>query len=487
MNKFIQILFFVALFSHVSIAQQKRTLDLPFQISSKKKLNVQDTLSKVPDFDHDYVPELGYDNLAGFSYGFTGSLFYNGKKNDSIFYYSDYKFRIDFALGGSYKNGHSIFEGDNQIYFKVDAPYVFRSRYRISGQVNIESNPYNLYYGIISDSPSKDQNATNSDPLYHYFKQYEKSVSLSIERMCAKGFLWPYISMGYTEESISALSNSQLGIDAYRGAIVGVGNVTLPNVRFGIRLDTRNNSVNPTSGIVMEISREYAIKLDKNSFRFNKTFFYFNYYSKLKDTLRTYKYHSKKLPVFFNTEKECGTKQNKLNYNFHNENVFAFRYAIGTVNGSAPFSAYQNYSYSEDNISVVGGDDNLRGFPQTRFVGKVISFLNFEMRSSIYSFQNVQSYEDSNPVIKNNENTNPSTANLKCRKKITYYQLGVVPFIDIGGAWNSFTDYVRQFNNYRISEGIGARLVVNSDFVIRLDYGISKEGKFTIFKLAQTF
>jgi outer membrane protein assembly factor BamA len=61
-----------------------------------------------------------------------------------------------------------------------------------------------------------------------------------------------------------------------------------------------------------------------------------------------------------------------------------------------------------------------------------------------------------------------------------------VPFMDAGGVANNFQN-ITSINNYRISEGLGARIAWNVNTILRFDYAISKEDGQFFFNIGHTF
>jgi len=84
-------------------------------------------------------------------------------------------------------------------------------------------------------------------------------------------------------------------------------------------------------------------------------------------------------------------------------------------------------------------------------------------------------------------------ANLELRYRFTqfdlfkqHFALSAVPFFDIGGVWNSFSDF-NKFSNYRYNEGLGLRIAWNVNTILRFDYAYSQEDAQFFFNLAHAF
>lgn len=439
-NRWTMISFFL-FYANILFAQNK---SLPFSISPELKLEENEVNKKKEGLSFDVLPQLGFDYLNGINYGLIGSIFNNDFKNDTLFYYANYKWRINFSIGNSYKrNQKKLIDGDSQFAMSLEAPYLFRSRFRLKGELNLEKNPNNSYFGINTNTlKAINQLVGNGDDLYNSYKQNEVLANLNIEMPCFKGFVWTYLGFEYSNEFVYTQKNSLLNYEDSLGIVRGLGKSITPYLRLGIKYDSRNNKDNPTKGMVIELAYHVSPKFISFPFMFSETLLHIKYFQKL---------------------------------NFRHDNVIAIRYALGKLNGTAPFYAYQDVWSSEGDISTLGGDYNLRGFVTSRFVGNLKSFLNFELRSTFLNIDRVKNIKQAP--------THTNTTD----KIINHYEVSLVPFFDIGGVWDNNHDYFKKLGNYRFSGGVGMRFIVNNEFVIRADYGISKENKLFILQLDHTF
>ena len=131
---------------------------------------------------------------------------------------------------------------------------------------------------------------------------------------------------------------------------------------------------------------------------------------------------------------------------------------MGYTAGNAPFFEYQDQWSSEGSIEGLGGPTTLRGYKQSRFLGRLMNFANLELR---YRFTQFDLFKQ-------------------------HFALSAVPFFDIGGVWNGFSDF-NKFGNYRYNEGLGLRIAWNVNTIIRLDYAYSQEDAQFFFNLAHAF
>ena len=96
--------------------------------------------------------------------------------------------------------------------------------------------------------------------------------------------------------------------------------------------------------------------------------------------------------------------------------------------------------------SSLGGQNNLRGFGVDRFIDKNLVALSIEERIHL--------------------------ARMKVAGATADFE--IAPFLDTGQVFNSFKDV--NFNNYRMTPGIGFRGIIKPNVVGRVDYGYSQEG-----------
>ncbi len=96
--------------------------------------------------------------------------------------------------------------------------------------------------------------------------------------------------------------------------------------------------------------------------------------------------------------------------------------------------------------SSLGGENNLRGYGRDRFIDKHMIVVNVEER--IHMFQ-------------------VKILNVKA-------EFEVAPFVDMGRTYRDFS--YRQFDDWKITPGVGFRAIVRPNLVSRVDWGYSKEG-----------
>jgi outer membrane protein assembly factor BamA len=211
------------------------------------------------------------------------------------------------------------------------------------------------------------------------------------------------------------------------GRIVGLKKGLVQLYQVGLIYDTRDLETDPSSGIFAELTNELSLKDIGSLYDFNKTFAHINFYQKL-------------FPKVFK------------------KMVLAGRVAFGYTALNAPFFEYQDEWSSEGSIEGLGGPNTLRGYKQSRFLSRAMSFNNLEIR---YRFA-------------------------QCKFLKQHFAFSAVPFVDAGGVWDDLSR-VGDFSNYRVSEGLGLRIAWNVNTILRFDYAISKEDNQFFFNLSHAF
>lgn len=425
-------------------AQNSDTLKLPFAIAKVKRLSDEDLKNKKEGNYITGVPDFSSDPVNGFGYGGEGSLFFNGKRSDPFFAYTAYRLKIDLAVFNTSKS-------QRELMLKLDAPYAFNTKWRLRLEGGYESNPNLLYFGNTertlnglmyyphldsSNAPVLDAKYSdyekngliNENKFYNNYLKKELILNVSGERTYLDGTLRALVGYELAQVSISTFSgNSLLQNDRTNRNLIGLGKNFVGIFQLGLIYDTRDLETDPSQGIFAEITNELSLKKMGSAFNFNKTFAHFNYYRNLIPRI------SKKL-------------------------VLATRIAAGYTDLDAPFFEYQDQWSSEGSIEGLGGAHTIRGYKQARFMSRVMTFNNLELR---YRFAQANLFKQ-------------------------HFAFVAVPFADAGGVWDNLSR-ISKFSNYRYNEGLGLRIVWNVNTVLRFDYAISREDHQFFFNLAQAF
>lgn len=424
--------------------QVSDTLKLPFAIAKEKRLSDEDLKNKKEGTYVTGVPDFSSDPVNGFGYGGEGSLFFNGKRSDPFFAYTAYRAKLDLVLFNTTRS-------QREVMLKLDVPYIFNTKWRLRVEGGYESNPNLLYFGNTEKSlsglsyfPNGDSsktpvsNATYADyeknalvgdnKFYNTYIKKEYILNVSVERSYLQGKLRTLLGYEVAQVGISTFKgNSLLQNDFYQKKILGVGKGVVDILQLGLIYDTRDLETDPGKGVFAELTNELSLQALGSVYSFNKTFAHVNIYQNLIPG------NSKKL-------------------------VLAARIAGGYTGGDAPFFEYQDQWSSEGSIEGLGGAHTIRGYKQGRFMSRVMTFNNLELR---YRFAQAR-------ILKQ------------------HLAFVATPFADAGGVWDRLSR-LGNFQNYRYNEGLGLRIVWNVNTVLRFDYAISREDKQFFFNLSHAF
>src|ERR1039457_1712052 len=87
---------FVSFYSFGQKTENKKdSLKLPFDIAKEKRLSDEELENKKEGFYVTGVPDFSSDPLTGFGFGAEAQLFFNGKKSDPFFAYTDTRAEFD--------------------------------------------------------------------------------------------------------------------------------------------------------------------------------------------------------------------------------------------------------------------------------------------------------------------------------------------------------------------------------------------------------
>jgi hypothetical protein len=440
-NKLVLVLVLCFILAHTARAQQKEdSVKLPFAIANEKKLSDEDLKDKKEGVYVTGAPDISSDPINGFGYGGEGSIFFNGKRNDPFFPYTAYRAKLDFVVFNTTRD-------QREFFLRLDVPYILNTKWRLRAEGGYEVNPNLLYFGITANQSLQglrytDANGnvvnnasytdyennflTGANKFYNGYNKKEAVFNISLEHSYMEGRLRALIGYEIAGVNMTSFSpNALIQQDFDNKRIFGLGSYNIAIAQVGLIYDTRDLEPDPNNGIFAEVTNEFSSQALGSALNFNKTFFHLNYYKKV-------------FPGTFN----------RL--------VFAGRVAAGYTAGDAPFFEYQDQWSSEGSIEGLGGPTTLRGYKQSRFLGRTMSFNNFELR---WRFA-------------------------QTRIANQHLEFSAVPFFDVGGVWDGALSLQ---NNWRSSEGLGLRIAWNESTILRFDYAVSKEDQQFFFNLAHAF
>jgi outer membrane protein assembly factor BamA len=417
---------------------------LPFAIAKEKRLPDDELKEKREGVYVTGVPDLSSDPINGFGAGAEASLFFNGKKSDPFFEYTPYRAELNLAVFITTKSQQEVKLG-------LDIPYIFNTKWRLRLETGYEVNPNLLYFGIdektlkpLSYHPNNnpanplvnnasydnyDKSLVGNKFYYNTYNKKEAVLNISAERSFYEGRLRALVGYEIASVDISSPLNdsSLIKLDEQAHNIKGLGQNIVSFLQLGLIYDTRDLEADPSKGSFAELTNEVSLTALGSQYNFNKTFFHYNLYQPI-------------LPKIFK----------RL--------TFAGRIAMGYTQGDAPFYEYQDEWSSEGSIEGLGGGTTLRGYKQSRFLARVMSFNNFEFRWRFTQFNFLKQH----------------------------FALSAVPFFDVGGVWDNL-QRLNHLENLRYSEGLGFRIAWNVNTILRFDYAISQEDRQFFFSLKHAF
>ncbi|MBP9111447.1 MAG: BamA/TamA family outer membrane protein [Polyangiaceae bacterium] len=421
---------------------------LPSYVSDKKRMSAADEAKKAEGFSVTGLPFLSSDPLNGAGGGATGYLLFNGKRTDPFFAYTPYRVRI--GLKGEYTTGNAA-----AVSFKLDAPYIADTAWRLKVDGKYESSPNNLYFGLTErtlDPFPEGKYATYAknlssirpggpgespvvaDKLKHYFVEREWMLNVKGERVLFNGN-WRILvgyeiqrlaygtyegvpvegtntTTGATERVPNGNSLLQQDVSGRRAFGLEGGRVSL--LQLSLMYDTRDFDPDPYRGVFFEFANEHSAPYLGSNFTFHKMLLQFRHYQPIAP--RTF-----------------------------GRTLLATRVGYGTIFGDqAPFFEFQDQWSAEGSIRALGGSQTLRGFKANRFLGRTVGFVNFELRHRFLSFD----------ALGQN------------------FTLTLAPFLDLGSVGDKIFVVAP---TVRASAGMGLRIGWNRSTVIVADMAFSRE------------
>lgn len=477
------IFFFVLLTAN---AQENDTITarpLPFSIHKSKRMPDFELNNKKEGFFATGLPRLEFDPIRGFGAGGQVNFFFNGKREDPFFPYTAYRHRINTEF--------MVFENGRIRYaFNYDVPFAFDSKWRIRIDAVYWDDPDAQYWGIGRNSlnpltfedkinggvrrfrtvNSYERNlaiATSgadgqlfTDVHFHNMRQREHLYNILGERVFMEGrlrFKFGY-EMLFTNfqsydgrvtrdatladgTSVEAISNRTL-VDIQKNDgtwdrfnLSGFNNDDrfkfTSMIATALTFDNRDFEPDPSRGVFIEYSQEYSTPWIGSEFDFMK----FMLQGQVIHTFAKWRDGKSRL-------------------------TFAGLGALGHIFGrNINFIEMWDLSSQAEagGILVLGGERSLRGFREARFLAPTVTLINLELRGRFYDFK----------FLRQN------------------FTLGANAFFDMGSVYEGLEHLT--FANWKYSPGVGARIGWNESTVIRLDYGMSREGSQVFFGFGHIF
>jgi len=377
------------------------------------------------------LPILNYDSDTGFGYGARVYWHDNGKKSDSLFGYTPYKYEIYGQFLQS-TNGWSY----HVLHF--DAPYIGDTLFRLTGELLYEANTQANYFGTTADSmgdlydtagisyttAQEQQDALDAQGS-RYFNRYDLKRPIA-EIDLARDFFGGLVRLSggvifshatvntYNNQKVNDIDNnlSLLYEDNNANPLVGYDGGLDNGIKIGFVYDSRDFAPNPKNGNVFDFTAGFYGKYLGGDYDHQRyTFSTRNFYTS--DALE--------------------------------DLTLAFRWVYSIQHGDTPFYAKNTLGFADEFKYGLGGFRTIRGYQQDRFVANVKTVVNFEPRYHFYTTQ----------LLGQN------------------FAFQAVPFVDAGKVFDKVSD--TNLKDYRYSYGMGLRIAWNQSTIFMIDYGQSVE------------
>lgn len=251
----------------------------------------------------------------------------------------------------------------------------------------------NSFFGIGNRSKFSDREIYTREPL-------------EISLITSRGFTQKFAGqLGLKYKTIRNSNFSDSSQLAKLLPVLNSGKAKYSSLFLNFRYDTRNSFINPSRGSVVQIESEFAPKFYFNNVSFTKLSFAFQYY----------------VTMFYPTT------------------IFALRLNYqGVFGNSLPVQV----------LCSIGGNNNLRGSPQDRYLDKTSAIINTELRFPIF------------------------------------WRIGGMIGYDLGKVWNEPKSF--DINRWSHNPALGLRLYMKT-FVVRFDVGFGKETQGYYFNFGHLF
>ncbi len=391
------------------------------------------------------LPLVSYSTDTGLGGGGRAYYYWNGTRDDPRFAQTPYLHRLflqAFASTG----------GMQYHWLDYDAPRIFRSPYRIRGQLIFSRNINSNYFGLGDEaagalrfpgSPeSFDSHADYTDAqrqvvdgaAYTRYDQYDLIRPIfvgSVERLLLDdkvrliaGYGFTYADVrDYTGKTVDAVQDGQdvevpsaptrLRTDCDLGRLEGCEGGREAFLRLGIAYDTRDYEPDPNAGVFAELVFDAATAALGSQYD----------YLRLLGAARGYW-----SPMPATTDL-----------------VLAGRALAQVQTEGTPFFSLDSLPFTEDFRNGLGGHRTMRGFKQNRFVGRAMAAVTGEVRWTFTRFA------------------------LGSQR----FAMIAVPFIDAGRSYDDAA--AMTLTSWRLAYGGALRISWNLATILTIDYGRSAE------------
>src|SRR3569623_186928 len=386
------------------------------------------------------LPLAAYSSDLGFGGGARVYYYWDGHRDDPLFATTPYLYRV--FLQALAATGGVQFH-----WLDFDAPKLAGTPYRIRSQLIFARNTNQNYFGLgdrslsplhfpgsISYASYDDYTAAeqvvSGGQTYAKYDLYDliKPVWIaSVERLFADDRVRVLGGVGfscatihdYTGKTVDAIGGSateaetRLHADCAAKSIVGCGGGWDNYLRLGISYDTRDFEPDPNSGVYLDAA------MDAGSV-----------------VLRSHNDYLRQLAAARGYWSPISASADL---------VLAGRATLVWQSSGTPFFSMDQFPFTEDPRSGLGGHRTMRGFRQDRFVGPTMGLVNGEVR---WTFARTTLW----------------------RQKLGFI---VAPFADLGRPIAGASDL--SVRRWRTTLGSALRISWNIATILTVDYGVSRE------------
>ena len=392
------------------------------------------------------LPLFAYSTDIGFGAGARAYYYWNGHRDDPRFAATPYLYRV-------FLQGFASTRGVQFHWLDFDAPKIEGTPYRIRSQLifqrNINSNYFGLgnasldalrfpgspsSYGSYADYAAAQQQIVGGE-TYAKYDQYDLLRPLflaSVERLFADDRIRVLGGVGlsyarirdYTGRSVDAIDSTgtattapeattRLAADCAAGRLVGCSGGRDDYLRLGVSYDTRDFEPDPNRGVFLDLA------IDAGTVALGSQYDYLR-------VLAAARWYISPFPDDADL-------------------VVAGRVVFEAQTAGTPFFGMDTLPFTDDPRAGLGGHRTMRGFRQDRFVGRVMTLSNEELR---WTFAHACLW----------------------RQKLAFI---VVPFLDIGRPYDGLSALT--LRDWRTAYGGAFRISWNLATIVTIDYGRSRE------------
>ncbi|MCG6988075.1 MAG: BamA/TamA family outer membrane protein [Gemmatimonadetes bacterium] len=345
------------------------------------------------------VPALNYDADEGFGYGVIAELYQYGRGGAAPYRYT-LQPTLFLTTGG---------RRDVTLFF--DAPHVLPGGWRLDAFLGSEKQIATPFYGTGNDAPYDPSLESDQNPYYYRFGRTRRRAEINVQHTLFDRRLRALMGVGAAHTDVIDVPK---GVGTTYLADLGTGpdGGWSNHVRVGLVWDSRDRETGPRRGTWSDILLQRVDPALGSDWRYTRW------------TLTDRRYFSISRAL-----------------------VFANRFVLQGVSGSAPFYDLQVLQTSFKQQEGLGGAKTLRGVLKNRYTGDGLFLWNAELRWEAVDFSALG--KDFHTVLSG--------------------------FVDSGRVWSGSPRLSQVFRGLHRGIGGGVRLVMGENFVVAVDAGTGAE------------